>query len=56
MIEAVAGNKSQTPWEPLDVKRKPHTIVDAQFSLPWMIACAIVRRKVSVKEFTNEFR
>jgi len=53
-IEATAGNKSQTPWEPLDVKHKPRNIVDAQFSLPWMLACAIVRRKVGMKEFTDE--
>jgi len=53
-VEVVAGNKSQTPWQPLEVKRKPRTIVDAQFSLPWMIACAIVRRRVGVQEFTQE--
>lgn len=53
-IEVTAGNKSQSAWEPLEVKHKPRNTIDAQFSLPWMLACAIVRGKVGLGEFTQE--
>lgn len=37
---------------PLKVKRKPRTVIDAQFSLPWAVATAIVRGKVLIEDFT----
>jgi 2-methylcitrate dehydratase PrpD len=39
---------------PLELKRKPKTIVDAQFSLPWTVATAIVHNKVVIKDFSDE--
>ena len=35
-------------------KRAPRTIVDAQFSVPWTVATALVKGKVSVEDFTDE--
>ncbi|MBI2908624.1 MAG: MmgE/PrpD family protein [Chloroflexi bacterium] len=40
-------------FEPIDVKRNPRTIVDAQFSIPYTVACALVRGKVSISDFTE---
>jgi 2-methylcitrate dehydratase PrpD len=40
--------------EPSDVKRNPRTIVDAQFSIPWTVAVAIVHGKVGVDGFTEQ--
>ncbi len=38
----------------LDVKRQPRTVVDAQFSVPWTVATAIVKRRVFVDDFTED--
>lgn len=40
--------------EPLEIKAKPRVVVDAQFSLAWGIAAAIARRRVTLKEYTEE--
>jgi 2-methylcitrate dehydratase PrpD len=40
--------------KPIEVKRKPCNMTAAQFSLPWVIACAVVRRKVGIREFTED--
>jgi len=39
---------------PLELKREPKTTVDAQFSLPWTIATAIVKNKVLIRDFSAE--
>ncbi len=39
---------------PLDVKTRPRTPVDAQFSIPWGTATALVRGKVSVEHYTHD--
>jgi 2-methylcitrate dehydratase PrpD len=39
---------------PLETKAKPGNVTAAQFSLPWMIACGVVRKKVGISEFTEE--
>ena len=47
------GTKSYTvPGAP--VKREPHTVVDAQFSMYYKVANAIVRRQSTVAEYTEE--
>jgi 2-methylcitrate dehydratase PrpD len=38
----------------LELKRKPKIVVDAQFSLPWTVAAAIVHSKVVIKDFSEE--
>lgn len=37
---------------PLDKKQNPQTIVEAQFSNPWMVAVAIQDREVGLRHFT----
>ncbi|MPM37382.1 hypothetical protein SDC9_83993 [bioreactor metagenome] len=39
---------------PIEKKRNPRTIVEAQFSNPWMVACAIQDREVGLRHFTAE--
>lgn len=39
---------------PLAKKQNPASIVDAQFSNPWVIAAALVDRKVALDHFTSE--
>jgi 2-methylcitrate dehydratase PrpD len=39
---------------PPEVKRTPRNTVDAQFSLPWVIATALVKGRVGVEDFTEE--
>lgn len=39
---------------PLQVKRNPRTLVDAQFSMPYTIAAALVRRRLEIADFTAE--
>jgi 2-methylcitrate dehydratase PrpD len=39
---------------PIESKRKPKTSVDAQFSIPWNIAVAIVKKSVTIGDFTEE--
>jgi 2-methylcitrate dehydratase PrpD len=40
--------------DPIDVKRNPRTLVDAQFSLPYTVALAMVKKNVSLNDFTWE--
>jgi len=39
---------------PLDLKRRPRSVVDAQFSVPYTVAAAIVRGDISLATFTTE--
>ena len=39
---------------PLEKKRNPKTIVEAQFSNPWMVAVAIQDREVGLRHFTMD--
>lgn len=40
--------------QPLEAKRNPKTSLDAQFSLPYCVASALVRRKSLIEDFTDE--
>lgn len=40
--------------EPREVRRNPRSQVDAQFSIPWAVACAIVDRKISLGHFMEK--
>lgn len=40
-------------WEPTDAKRRPASVVDAQFSLPFAVAVALVHGAASPAEFTE---
>lgn len=37
---------------PIERKRHPQTGVEAQFSIPWVVAAAFVDRKISIAQFT----
>jgi len=39
---------------PIEVKRNPRNAVDSQFSIPWVVATAIAKRKVAISDFTFE--
>jgi 2-methylcitrate dehydratase PrpD len=39
--------------QPLDAKRSPRSPVDAQFSIPWGVASAIVGGRVGLEDFTD---
>ena len=39
---------------PLEFKRKPRTVVDAQFSVPYAAATALATKKVDLNDFTEE--
>jgi 2-methylcitrate dehydratase PrpD len=51
-IKAYGGQSAYGLCEPLDVKRAPRNIVDAQFSVPWTVATALVKGKVTLEDFT----
>jgi 2-methylcitrate dehydratase PrpD len=40
--------------EPEDAKLNPRNPVDAQFSIPWGVATALVRRQVTLEDFTDK--
>lgn len=39
--------------EPEDRKKRPETVVDGQFSIPYSVACILVRRRLFIDEFTE---
>lgn len=53
-ITAYGGEPAYEICVPPEVKRTPRNVVDAQFSLPWAIATALVKGKVSLEDFTEE--
>jgi len=52
-IIAYGGHSVYDLSQPPDVKRVPRTIIDAQFSVPWVVATALVTGKVTVDDFTD---
>jgi 2-methylcitrate dehydratase PrpD len=40
--------------DPIEVKRNPRSIVDAQFSVAYTVATALVKKKVDLTDFTEE--
>ena len=40
--------------QPPEIKCAPRTIIDAQFSVPWVVATALTKGKVTVDDFTEE--
>ena len=39
---------------PEETRQRPRTPEDAQFSLPWLVACAMVRGQAKMSEFSKE--
>lgn len=53
-VESIVAFVDREPHilcDPLEVKRNPRTIVDAQFSIPYTVATAIVKREVKIGDF-----
>jgi 2-methylcitrate dehydratase PrpD len=53
-ITIYRGEGAQYLCEPLEAKQRPRNPVDSQFSVPWAVALAVARRKVSLDGFTEE--
>lgn len=54
-VEGILAFVSKEPHimcDPLEVKRNPRTSVDAQFSIPYAVATALVHREVKINDFT----
>ncbi len=51
-IKVYGGQSAYGLCEPPDVKRAPRNLVDAQFSVPWTVATALVKGKVTQEDFT----
>jgi 2-methylcitrate dehydratase PrpD len=43
-----------TLMKPEERRYRPKTIVDAQFSIPFVVGAAVIRKRVSLSEFTEE--
>ncbi len=48
------GPLQQMLVEPLDRKRAPETIIDAKFSIPFVVALSLVRGRVTLDEFDRD--
>ena len=53
-IKAFGGDGTVSFCTPSEIKCAPRTIVDAQFSIPWVVATSLVKGKVTVSDFTEE--
>ena len=53
-VTAYGGETSYAICNPPEVKCNPRNPVDAQFSLPWAVATALVKGRVSLSDFTAE--
>lgn len=51
-VNVFGGEGGYSLSVPLEVKSKPRTTVDAQFSVPWAVATAIVKRRFSINDIT----
>jgi 2-methylcitrate dehydratase PrpD len=53
-IRVFVGDYHQVMCDPLDSRRAPATLVEAKFSLPYLVAVAAVRRGMRLADFTVE--
>ncbi|WP_158011655.1 MmgE/PrpD family protein [Sphingomonas turrisvirgatae] len=57
-IERVVIRNGPAEWpflsNPIERKRRPATVVEAQFSIPWVVAAALVDGKVRIAQFTQD--
>jgi 2-methylcitrate dehydratase PrpD len=50
---AYGGESSYELCRPIEVRRAPRNTVDSQFSVPWAMATALVKGKISLQDFTE---
>ena len=48
------GQGSSVLWKPIEAKRHPKNGVETQFSIPWSVATAIVKRRATIQDYTDE--
>ena len=53
-VTAFCGDAAYVLCQPEERKRAPRNIVDAQFSLPWSVATALSKGRVTLEDFTEE--
>jgi len=53
-IRVHVGDYHEIMCSPLESRRAPATLVDAKFSLPFLVAVAAVRRDVTISDFTGD--
>jgi 2-methylcitrate dehydratase PrpD len=57
-IDRILVRNGPAEWgflsHPIERKRRPATTVEAQFSIPWVVAAALVDGKVSIAHFTPQ--
>lgn len=53
-INAYIEREEHSQFDPLEIKRNPRTSVDAQFSMPYTVAVALVKRRMMIDDFTLE--
>lgn len=53
-IKIFAGDYHMLMSEPLEARRAPQTLVDAKFSLPFLVAVAAARGDMRLADFTDE--
>jgi 2-methylcitrate dehydratase PrpD len=53
-IRVYVGDYHQLMCEPIEARRTPKTLVDAKFSLPFLVSVAAVRREMQLSDFTKE--
>ncbi len=53
-VTVLAGKNAQLLCEPIERKKPPQNVVDAQFSLPYIVATALVKKGVGIADFTPE--
>ena len=53
-VTVFAGPKSRFLCEPLDIRRNPRIMAEAQYSLPFTVATAISKGKPRIEHFTSQ--
>lgn len=53
-IRVFVGDYHQLMCDPLEKRRAPSTLVDAKFSLPFLVGVAAARREMGLTDFTDE--
>ncbi len=52
-IAVFHGEGARILCEPLEARQRPRNPVDSQFSVPWAVAVAVARKKVTIDDFTE---
>lgn len=53
-VRVYVGDFAKRMTAPLDQRKKPQTMMDAKFSLPFTVALALVKGKISISDFSTD--